>query len=289
MRLPGTNLPRPDNAAPGRSSTRYRIFTALSLASVLVCWLVFSKHRKPELAGKLPTQAEIRGEPIRQNRPEQNEHSKGESKLGTGTNGAPATARKRPKPASFQRRAIESQVAAAKEGATNEVTMEPLAPPRLRNREALPRPAVEPSSSELAGFLPVGFDKLAGFHFDLDAKWMDGSAHPEEASAKALSLIPPEIRALHGKRVAVRGFLIPLRMDEGLAVEFLLVRDQNLCCYGVLPKINAWINVTMTGQGVKPVMDQPITVCGELLVGDWRENGYLVSLYKIRAERTFGP
>jgi hypothetical protein len=36
-------------------------------------------------------------------------------------------------------------------------------------------------------------------------------------------------------------------------------------------------------------MDQPITVLGKLHVGDIRENGYLVSIYRMEAEKVIWP
>jgi len=67
----------------------------------------------------------------------------------------------------------------------------------------------------------------------------------------------------------------------------LIMRDQSLCCYGVVPKINEWISVKMQGRGVKAVMDQPVTLYGTLHVGEMRENGYLVGIFALDGEK--GP
>ena len=90
---------------------------------------------------------------------------------------------------------------------------------------------------------------------------------------------------MDGQKIALQGFLVPLRMDEGLAVEFMLVRDQTLCCYGKLPQVDEWVLVRAEDRGVKPDMDVPLTVCGQLPVGDQRENGVFVGLYRLEAER----
>lgn len=225
----------------------------------------------------------LRGEPIR--RPtDPTESSPAQSDDVVATNTRP----KRPKPASFQRRAVENQLLAFQSGNTNPIVVEPLAPPRFRMDKRPPPPSPEPSAAETAGYRSIGFNLLSSFDYQLDPRWIDGSTNLADASARAMELIPKNIVELDRARVAIRGFILPLRMDEGLAVEFLLVRDQNLCCYGVVPKINEWINVT-SSRGVKPLLDQPVTVCGELRVGDWRENGYLVSLYRLTAEKVFGP
>ena len=43
------------------------------------------------------------------------------------------------------------------------------------------------------------------------------------------------------------------------------------------------------GKGVKPVMDQAITMQGTLKVGAIRENGYLVGIYQMDGEKMDGP
>jgi hypothetical protein len=74
-------------------------------------------------------------------------------------------------------------------------------------------------------------------------------------------------------------------MNDSLAVEFLLMRNQSMCCYGVPPKVNEWITVHLGGKGVKPVMDQPIAVAGVLHVGPIEENGCLAGIYSLDGEQ----
>ncbi len=62
-----------------------------------------------------------------------------------------------------------------------------------------------------------------------------------------------------------------------------------MCCYGVPPKVNEWITVELNGKGVKPVMDQPITVAGVLHVGPIEENGCLAGIYRMDGEKVIAP
>ena len=101
--------------------------------------------------------------------------------------------------------------------------------------------------------------------------------------------IPASVRSLDGGKVVIEGFLLPVKMNNGLAVEFLLMRNQSMCCYGVPPKINEWITVQVNGEGVKPVMDQPIAVAGVLHVGPILENGSLAGIYRLEAEKISAP
>jgi hypothetical protein len=144
---------------------------------------------------------------------------------------------------------------------------------------ATPAPAVAAEAYER-----VGFDKLASFAFNppgFDA----GAPDAKPAPAKPEDQIPDRIKTYNEKKVAVTGFMLPVKMDGGLVKEFLLVKDPMLCCYGVMPKINEWVVVKMTGAGVKPLMDTPITFEGKLKVGEMYENGYLTGIYLLEGER----
>ena len=44
-----------------------------------------------------------------------------------------------------------------------------------------------------------------------------------------------------------------------------------------------------TSSGVKPVMDQPVTVMGTLHVGPIEENGSLAGIYRLDARKVVDP
>ena len=138
-------------------------------------------------------------------------------------------------------------------------------------------------------FLIVGFDRLAGFNYDIP----DEAPAATNATAKAVAppkeQIPAVVKALDKQRIALKGFMLPLKVEGGLITELLIMRDQSMCCYGTVPKINEWVSVKMTGKGVKPIMDQAVTLYGKLHVGEIRENGYLVGIYQMDGEKVAGP
>jgi hypothetical protein len=137
--------------------------------------------------------------------------------------------------------------------------------------------------------MEINFATLSGFDFALSKEIADGKADQAQIVANATGQIPQSVQSLDGRKVLIQGFLLPVKMDEGLAVEFLLMRNQSMCCYGVPPKINEWITVQMTAKGVKPVMDQPIAVTGTLHVGPTQENGFLTGIYSLDGKRVIGP
>jgi len=154
---------------------------------------------------------------------------------------------------------------------------------------ATPAPAAPAKKTAKAGeeeFATVGFEKLAGFNYDMP----DESTVSTNAPARpAKEQIPADIKALDKKRVALTGFMLPLKVEGGLITELLIMRDQSMCCYGTVPRINEWVSVKMVGKGVKPIMDQAITLYGALKVGEMYESGYLVGIYQMDGEKMSGP
>ncbi len=139
-------------------------------------------------------------------------------------------------------------------------------------------------------YLTVGFEKLSSFNFDVPDESPSVTNKTVVANApKPADQIPAAVQALDKKFVALKGFMLPLKVENGLITELLIMRDQSMCCYGAVPKINEWVSVKMTGKGVKPIMDQAVTMYGRLHVGEVRENGYLVGIYTMDGDKITGP
>lgn len=148
-------------------------------------------------------------------------------------------------------------------------------------RANLPAAAPAIPTPDAEGYHAVGFELLASFPYEAPAEPL-----PEGATPASLPYqIPGSIRALNGLSVAIKGFMLPIRIENGLARELLLMRDQSMCCFGVIPKLNEWVSVRMRTQGVKPVLDQPVTLYGKLHVGETIEHGTVASLYALEGER----
>ena len=148
-------------------------------------------------------------------------------------------------------------------------------------------PAVQPALKQVFngdGFLVVGFDQLASFEFTPPNNDSTGPGS-QPAVKTGASQIPDRIKALNEKKVMVTGFMLPIKMEQGLVKEFLLVKDPMMCCYGIMPKINEWVVVKMMGSGVPPLMDVPIGFEGKLSVGELYDNGYLTGLYLLEGEK----
>jgi len=137
-------------------------------------------------------------------------------------------------------------------------------------------------------YASIGFDVLSGFRFVVTDQMADSSKDRTLASSKTLEQIPPAVKALNEQEVSLKGFMLPMKVNGSLTTDFLLLKNQGLCCYGLPPKITEWVNVRMKGKGIKPIMDQPVTICGLLHVGEVREDGDLVGIYRLDGEKIGG-
>jgi len=147
----------------------------------------------------------------------------------------------------------------------------------------------ETRNSEPA-FAAASFDILSGYNIEISDELLGPVTNNlAEISARTDALIPPKVKALDKKRVALKGFMLPLKVEGGLVTEMLIMKDQSMCCYGTVPKIHEWVSIKMTEKGVKPLMDQPVTLMGKLHVGEMRENGYLTGIYRMDGEKMAGP
>ncbi len=131
----------------------------------------------------------------------------------------------------------------------------------------------------------AGFDKLAGFSFKVSDDMIIGVGDAVANSREIAGQIPENVRALNEKEVSITGFMLPTKVDAGKATEFLLLKNQSMCCYGLTPNLNEYVSVRLTGPGVTPVMDRLITVTGKLHVGEMRQSRLLVGIYQMDGEK----
>ena len=135
-------------------------------------------------------------------------------------------------------------------------------------------------------FAPAGFEILSGYNIEISDELLGPvTNNVAEVSAKTEALIPANVKAFDKKRVALKGFMLPLKVEGGLVTEMLVMKDQSMCCFGTVPKIHEWVSIKMTEKGVKPLMDQPVTLLGKLHVGEMLENGYLTGIYRMDGEK----
>ncbi|MDG1892793.1 MAG: DUF3299 domain-containing protein [Verrucomicrobiota bacterium] len=152
------------------------------------------------------------------------------------------------------------------------------------DEQSTPQPSAseQTESSDTPKYLSVSFERLASFEYRMPEDMVEPIA--DEDGKVYENQIPEKILGLNLKEVSLKGFMLPLKVEKGLVTEMLIMRDQSMCCYGTVPKINEWVSVRMQEEGVKPIMDEPVTVFGTLKVGEVLENGYLVGIYEMNGK-----
>jgi len=159
-------------------------------------------------------------------------------------------------------------------------------PKEVVNPPKLPK-ATSAKAGKIGDYSLIDFKALAGFKYEVPD---DPITDPKAKAILENNQIPKTVKKLNKQKIAITGYMLPLRVEEGKITEFLVLRDQSACCFGAVPKINEWINVRMPkGKGVKPLMDVRVTFFGVLKVGEVLENGYLVGIYEMDGHKINGP
>ena len=128
-------------------------------------------------------------------------------------------------------------------------------------------------------YLKINFKALSSFPLDAGA-----ASSPEVESDPPL---PEKIRDLHGKRVMIVGFMVPLEVDFRTQNVRLFAISQNMafCCYGVTPGLNELVIVEMKPGRTSAYYDNvPIAVFGDFSVGKQADANRMASLYRLAAD-----
>jgi hypothetical protein len=127
------------------------------------------------------------------------------------------------------------------------------------------------------GFQYVGFNILSGYDWEMPDP-LDPAAKPPKNE------IPATVRALDGKMVYLKGFMLPLDLDAQGVTKFMLNASIDMCYFGAPVRLNDWIMITMKPGKKAKFTHLPTGVWGRLEVGEEIKNGRTVSIYRLTAE-----
>ena len=126
----------------------------------------------------------------------------------------------------------------------------------------------------------IEFGFLTSFEYP-DLVELDAEEAPPE--------LPSDISELDGELIAIEGFMNPLAFDREGVSQFALVNDPLNCCFGATPAMNHWIDVTLPeGERTAFYSLDPVAVYGRLEVGESFEDGFVISLFRMRADHVLG-
>jgi hypothetical protein len=164
------------------------------------------------------------------------------------------------------------------------------APAAAPSAAASPAPAApaSPKPAVSDDYLQVGFDRLASFPLRLH--WVMVDPVRIKGVQKMMDDVPANIKELDESKIAVRGFMLPLKLENGQVTDFFLLRTQARCCYGLPIQMNELLTVHMAKHGVNSIMDQPVTIYGRLHISESHDDtGALTSIYSLDGDKMDGP
>jgi hypothetical protein len=133
-------------------------------------------------------------------------------------------------------------------------------------------------------YLKVTFNALGSFKYDVPDP--DALLASPDPTKPLKDQIPSPIKKLDTKEVVIVGFMVPVEVDnKGNVKSFALTQNQMFCCFGVPPGMNEWVMVSMGDTPAKYYSDLPIAAFGKLEVGEEIEDGYVMSVYRMNAEK----
>ncbi|MDP1796313.1 MAG: hypothetical protein Q8K78_02475 [Planctomycetaceae bacterium] len=144
-------------------------------------------------------------------------------------------------------------------------------------------PAAEPKPQGIQLLVPHREFKVEGpqnalrvSYDDLDLlKVLNMEPVPEDA----LKHFPSWLKALDGQRVRVRGFMYPTFQATGID-QFVLARDNQICCFGRNPKVYDLVSVQMRdGVTTDYIQNRPFDVVGIFRIDLLAEGGKPMGLY----------
>ena len=137
--------------------------------------------------------------------------------------------------------------------------------------------------SILATILVLGFASFEYLHSEYARLDLEVLNFAFDGDKGELRDIPPEIRSLDGRLVSITGYMIP--MDQAAEIHaFAMVPWLFEPC----PPPDIRQTVVVNSRAGLPYFPDRITVYGRLHVRVTRDDGYIVSLYEVDAERVSG-
>jgi hypothetical protein len=128
-----------------------------------------------------------------------------------------------------------------------------------------------------AEYQDIAFTVLSGFEYELpDPLDPRTTFNPNQ--------VPAKVKALNGRKVSVRGFMLPFDVQPDGVSQFMLNASLDMCYFGAPVRMNDWIMVTMKPGKKAQFSHLAYQVSGVLEVGEQLKNGRVQSLYRITAD-----
>jgi hypothetical protein len=146
-----------------------------------------------------------------------------------------------------------------------------------------PNNAVDSQTSERTDEKSVQVQKSASPDRILDKTFDDIKFDIEPDAPFERAMITPEIEALDGQRMRIRGYILPTLRKRGLT-EFVLVRDNQECCFGPGAALYDCILVTMQPGKTAEFSIRPVAVEGRFTIEVFKPFDRVLAIYHLEGE-----
>ncbi len=123
--------------------------------------------------------------------------------------------------------------------------------------------------------VPSGDDEPVNLSFD-DIKFDIEKDEPFERE-----MITEEIEELRGKRVSLRGYILPATRQSGIKV-FVLVRDNQECCFGPGAALFDCVLVKLEEGHSIDYTVRPVTVEGEFMIKEYTVGDRVMAIFRMK-------
>lgn len=141
-------------------------------------------------------------------------------------------------------------------------------------------PVATPASEAIPAPAPVRRTASAPREVTFDDVKLD----MEKGAPFTRDLLPKRVTALAGERIRIRGYILPSFQQTGLT-QFVLVRDNQECCFGPGAALHDCIVVRMEPGKTTSFSIRPVAVAGTFRIDELRApDGTHLAIYAMEGE-----
>lgn len=138
------------------------------------------------------------------------------------------------------------------------------------SRSPVRRPKAQAAPETVAGVLGLTFDDLI-FPMEKDQPFVE-------------SLLTDKVRGLFGRKIKIRGYIHPSCPFQTGVTSFILVRDDQSCCFGPGAALYDCIIIDMLPGRSTDFTTKPIAVEGVLTFREFKDFGKHLAIYHLDAD-----
>lgn len=120
-----------------------------------------------------------------------------------------------------------------------------------------------------------GNDEVKGLSFD-DIKFEMDKNQPW-----SMDLVTQPILDLKGKRVSLRGYILPSTKQSGITT-FILVRDNQECCFGPGAALYDCVLVRLKDDHSVDFTVRPVKIEGDFMIKEYKIGGQVMAIYRMK-------